>query len=66
MRYTIKALLYLALLAGSLVCFAALQPDLAQDQWEEAIQAFEQMDETDRTSSLDGQTIPRSLTLHCC
>ena len=47
MKRTIKAPLYLALLAGSLVCFAASQPALAQDQWEEAIQAFEQMDETD-------------------
>ncbi len=47
MKRTIKASLYLALLAGSLLCFAASQPALAQDQWEEAIRAFEQMDETD-------------------
>ena len=43
----IKASLYLTFLAGSLLCFAASQPALAQEQWEEAIQAFEQMDETD-------------------
>lgn len=43
----IKALLYLILLAGGLAFSAALQPALAQEQWEEAIQAFEQMDETD-------------------
>ncbi|MXW63671.1 MAG: hypothetical protein F4Y00_02855 [Bacteroidetes bacterium SB0662_bin_6] len=42
----IKAPLYPALLAGILMLFSALQPALAQEQWEEAIQAFEQMDET--------------------
>ena len=41
-----KPLLYLILLAGSLAFSAALQPALAQEQWKEAIQAFEQMDET--------------------
>ena len=43
----IKALLYLVLLAAGLAFSVALQPALAQEQWEEAIQAFEQMDETD-------------------
>ena len=47
MKRTIKAPLYLALLTVSLACFAASHPALAQDRWEEAIQAFEQMDETD-------------------
>lgn len=43
----IKAPLYPALLAGILMLFAASQSAHAQEQWEEAIQAFEQMDETD-------------------
>lgn len=43
----IKPLLYLIFLAGGLAFSAALQPAFAQEQWEEAIQTFEQMDETD-------------------
>ena len=43
----VKAPLYLALFAGILMFSVAREPALAQEQWEEAIQAFEQMDETD-------------------
>ncbi len=43
----VKAPLYLALFAGILMFTVVREPALAQEQWEEAIQAFEQMDETD-------------------
>ena len=43
----VKAPLYLALFSGILMFSVAREPALAQEQWEEAIQAFEQMDETD-------------------
>lgn len=47
MQRIAKSFLYPALLAGVLAFSGVWRSALAQEQWEEAIQAFEQMDETD-------------------